>query len=160
MVCPVSLLNIRASVLEEMWSFSLQSLKEMDSSGVSMAKYVTDRIKEGEESSILQYAGTLSNIDMVAVGKALKSNDSLALEVVNRGAEYLGRMFFSLKQIFDINIFIYGGGVVKLGSKFTDRMIAAYRHYALSDNRFPAQFIPARFGDSAAMYGAALLVEE
>jgi len=130
------------------------------SSGVNMAKYVTDRIKEGEESSILQYAGTLSNIDMIAVGKALKSNDSLALEVVNRGAEYLGRMFFSLKQIFDINIFIYGGGVAKLGSKFTDRMIAAYRHYSLSDNRYPAQFIPARFGDSAAMHGAALLVEE
>jgi len=129
------------------------------SSCLNMAKYVTGRIKECEESSILQYAGTLSSIDMVAVGKALKTNDSLALEVVNRGAEYLGRMFYSLKQIFDINIFIYGGGIVKLGSKFTDRMIAAYRHYSLSDNRYPAQFIPARFGDSAAMYGAALLVE-
>lgn len=96
---------------------------------------------------------------MVAVGKALQSNDSLALEVVSRGAEYLGRMFYSLNQIFDVNIFIYGGGVTKLGGKFTDRMIAAYRHYALSDSRYPAQFIPARFGDNAPVYGAALLVE-
>ena len=56
-----------------------------------MAKYVTDRIKEGEDSAILNYAGTLSSVDMIAVGKALKGNDSLALEVVNRGAEYLGR---------------------------------------------------------------------
>ena len=41
------------------------------SSGANMAKYVTDRIKEGYDSSILNYAGTLSNIDMEAVGKAL-----------------------------------------------------------------------------------------
>jgi glucokinase len=132
---------------------------ESISSGMHMARYATDRIKEGVDSRILDHAGTMASIDMVAVGKALASNDSLALEVVNRGAEYLGRMFFSLNQIFDINVFIYGGGITKLGSKFTDRMIAAYRHYSLSDYRYPAQFIPARFGDSAAMYGAALLVE-
>lgn len=129
------------------------------SSGAYMAKYVTDRIKEGYDSSILNYAGTLSNIDMEAVGKALKSNDSLALEVVNRGAEYLGRMFHSLNQIFDINVFIYGGGVAKLGSRFIDRMIAAYRHHSLIDQHYPARFIPAKFGDRAGMYGAALLLD-
>ena len=130
------------------------------SSGANMAKYATDRIKEGYDSSILNYAGTLSNIDMEAVGKALQGNDPLALEVVNRGAEYLGRMFHSLNQIFDINIFIYGGGVAKLGSRFIDRMIAAYRHHSLIDQHYPARFIPARFGDRAGMYGAALLLDQ
>lgn len=130
------------------------------SSGANMAKYVTDRIKEGEDSSILNYAGTLANIDMEAVGKALKGNDPLALEVVTRGAEYLGRMFHSLNQIFDINVFVYGGGISKLGNRFIDRMIAAYRHYSLIDQRFPAKFIPAQFGDLSGLYGAALLLEE
>ena len=128
------------------------------SSGAQMAKYVTDRIKEGEDSSILNYAGTLSNIDMEAVGKALQSNDSLALEVVHRGAEYLGRMFHSLNQILDINVFIYGGGITKLGSRFIDRMIAAYRHYSLVDQRYPARFIPAKLQEKASVYGAALLL--
>ena len=98
------------------------------SSGIHMARYVTDRIKEGMDSRILDHAGTLSNIDMRAVGKALNSGDPLALEVVSRGAEYLGRMFHSLNMIFDINVFVYGGGVTKLGKKFIDRIIAAYRH--------------------------------
>ena len=128
--------------------------------GASMAKYVTDRIKEGYDSAILNYAGTMSSIDMEAVGKALQVNDALALEVVNRGAEHLGRMFHTLNQIFDINVFIYGGGVAKLGNRFTDRMIAAYRHYSLIDQRYPAKFIPAAFGDRAAMYGAALLLTQ
>ena len=128
------------------------------SSGAQMAKYVTDRIKEGEDSSILNYAGTLSNIDMEAVGKALQGNDSLALEVVHRGAEYLGRMFHSLNQILDINVFIYGGGITKLGSRFIDRMIAAYRHYSLVDQRYPARFIPAKLQEKASVYGAALLL--
>ena len=37
-------------------------------SGAYMAQYATDRIKEGEDISILNYAGTLAGIDMEAVG--------------------------------------------------------------------------------------------
>ena len=128
------------------------------SSGQHMARYAMDRIKEGEESRILDYAGTLSNIDMVAVGKALQMNDPLALEVVNRGAEYLGRMFHSLNQIFDINIFVYGGGITNLGHRFTDRMIASYRHHSLMDQKYPARFLPAELGERGEIIGAALLV--
>ena len=128
------------------------------SSGFYMARYAMDRIKEGEESRILDYAGTLMGIDMVAVGRALQMNDPLALEVVNRGAEYLGRMFHNLNQIFDINIFVYGGGITNLGLRFIDRMIASYRHHSLIDQKFPAKFIPAELGDRAGIIGAALLV--
>lgn len=128
------------------------------SSGMYMARYAMDRIKEGEESRILDYAGTLSGIDMVAVGRALQMNDPLALEVVNRGAEYLGRMFHSLNQIFDINIFVYGGGITKLGHRFTDRMIASYRHHSLIDQKYPAKFLAAELGERAEVIGAALLV--
>ena len=128
------------------------------SSGMFMARYAMDRIKEGEESRILDYAGTLSNVDMVAVGRALTMNDPLALEVVNRGAEYLGRMFHSLNQIFDINIFVYGGGITNLGHRFTDRMIASYRHHSLMDQKYPAKFLPAELDGRAEMIGAALLV--
>ena len=127
-------------------------------SGVYMARYAMDRIKEGEESRILDYAGTVANIDMVAVGRALQMNDPLALEVVNRGAEYLGRMFHSLNQIFDINILVYGGGITNLGHRFTDRMIASYRHHSLIDQLYPAKFLPAELGERAEIIGAALLV--
>ena len=129
------------------------------SSGLYMARYAMDRLKEGEESRILDYAGTISNIDMVAVGRALNVNDPLALEVVNRGAEYLGRMFHSLNQIFDINVFVYGGGVTNLGHRFIDRMIAAYRHHSLMDQKYPAKFIPGELGGQASLIGAALLVK-
>ncbi|MCQ2438116.1 MAG: ROK family protein [Clostridia bacterium] len=130
------------------------------SSGRHMARYAMDRIKEGDDSRILDYAGTMTDIDLVAVGRAFVSNDPLALEVVNRGAEYLGRMFHSLNMIFDINRFIYGGGVTKLGSRFIDRIVAAYRHYSLLDQKYPARFLPAALGDSAGIIGAALLVPE
>ena len=76
------------------------------------------------------------------------------------GAEYLGRMFHSLNQIFDINVFVFGGGITNLGSRFTDRMIASYRHHSLMDQKYPAEFIPAELEDGAGMLGAALLLEE
>jgi len=123
-----------------------------------MARYAMDRIKEGEDSRILEYAGTISNIDMIAVGRALSVNDPLALEVVNRGAEYLGRMFHSLNQVFDINVFIYGGGITNLGHRFIDRMVASYRHHSLIDQKYPAKFLPGELGDRAEVIGAALLV--
>ena len=128
------------------------------SSGQHMARYAMDRIKEGEESRILDYAGTISNIDTLAVGRALNVNDPLALEVVNRGAEYLGRMFHNLNQIFDINVFVYGGGVTNLGHRFIDRMIAAYRHHSLMDQKYPAKFLAAELGHRASLVGAALMV--
>ena len=128
------------------------------SSGNSMAEYAMDRIKEGEESRILDYAGTLSRIDMVAVSRAFAAGDRLATEVIDRGAEYLGRMFNSLYQIFDINVFVYGGGVMKIGPAFVDRIIAAYRRYSQMELRYPAKFLPAELGDNTGMIGAALLV--
>ena len=128
------------------------------SSGPHMAEYAMNRIKEGAESSILRYAGTLSRIDMVAVGRAFAENDPLAMEVVERGAEYLGRMFQSLYQIFDINVFVYGGGVMKLGPRFVDMIIASYRRYSQMELKYPAHFLPAELGDNTGMIGAALLV--
>ena len=128
------------------------------SSGLHMARYAMDRIKEGEESRILDYAGTLTKIDMVAVGRASNMNDPLALEVINRGAEYLGRMFRSLNQAFDINVFVYGGGITNLGKRFIDRMIASYRRHSLMDQQYPAKFIASELGERADLVGAALLV--
>jgi glucokinase len=110
------------------------------------------------DSRILDHAGTMTNIDMVAVGRALAGGDSLAIEIVNRGAEYLGRMFHSLNMIFDINVFVIGGGVTQLGKKFMDRIVASYRHYSLMDQKYPAQFLPAALGNDAGLIGAALLV--
>ena len=132
---------------------------ESIASGAYMARYAMDRIKEGMESRILDYAGTMSRIDMVAVGKAFMEGDGLAIEVVDRGAEYLGRMFQSLYQIFDINVFVYGGGVTKMGDKFVDRIIAAYRRHSQMEYKYPSRFLAAELGDNAAMIGAALLVK-
>lgn len=132
---------------------------ESISSGLNMARYAIDRIKEGAESRILDHAGTMAGIDMVAVGKALAEDDPLAIEVVERGAQYLGRMFQSLYQIFDINVFVYGGGVTKLGERFLSRVIAAYRRCSQMEFRYPAKFLPAELGDNAGMLGAALLVK-
>ena len=131
---------------------------ESIASGKHMARYATDRIKEGMDSRILDHAGTMTNIDMVAVGRALASGDSLAIDVVDRGAEYLGRMFHSLNMIFDINVFVLGGGVTQLGKKFMDRIVASYRHYSLMDQKYPARFLPAALGNDAGLIGAALLV--
>ena len=128
------------------------------SSGPNMAKYAINRIKEGSDSSILRYAGTLSRIDLVAVGRAFAENDELAIEVCERGAEYLGRMFQSLYQIFDINVFVCGGGVMKLGQRFMDMMTASYRRYSQMELKYPAHFLTAELGDNTGMIGAALLV--
>ena len=131
---------------------------ESISSGANMARYAADRIMEGEDSSILDYAGTSSQIDMIAVSKAMRSGDALAQEVVNRGAEYLGRMFHSLNQVLDINVFVYGGGVSKLGEGFIGRIQEVYNQLNLLNRRYPAIFLPAKFSNQAAMYGAALLI--
>ena len=127
-------------------------------SGPNMAKYAMNRIKEGADSSIMRYAGTLSRIDMIAVGRAFAEGDELATEAAERGAEYLGRMFQSLYQIFDINVFVCGGGVMKLGKRFMDMVYRSYRQYSQMELKYPAHFLAAELGDNTGMTGAALLV--
>ena len=129
------------------------------SSGLSMAQYAINLIKEGADSSILRYAGTFSRIDMIAVARAFRDGDEVAREVMTRGAEYLGRMFHSLYQIFDINVFVYGGGVIKAGEEFVEMFKKAYSRYSQMELKYPALFLPAELGDDAAMIGAALLVQ-
>ena len=127
-------------------------------SGASMARYAMERIKEGVESRILDYAGTFSRIDMIAVGKAYSEGDPLAKEVVERGAEYLGRMFRSINMILDVNVFVCGGGVMKLGDAFMQKIIQSYRRYSLTESRFPSSFLKAELGERAGVIGAALLI--
>ena len=132
---------------------------ESIASGLNMAKYAMDRIKEGAESRILDHAGTISRIDMVAVGKALAEDDPLAIEVIERGAEYLaGCSNPFIRFLTSTYLYTAAGSQSWASASFRalSPPIAAIRRW---NTAYPAQFLPAELGDNAGMIGAALLVK-
>lgn len=129
---------------------------ESISSGPNMARYAAHRIQEGAKSSIARYAGD-EPITTVHVGKALAENDQLAIETVDRAAEYLARLFLSLYQTLDINLVVYGGGAVKVGPRLMEQSSARFNVLCRYASEYPVTFRPAQLGDDTGIIGAALL---
>ena len=85
-----------------------------------------------------------------------KEDDELALSVVARFADELGRLLANVSAVADPDIIVIGGGVSKAGDFLLDLVQAAFRKYA-----FPpcegTLFALAELGNDAGFYGAAKL---
>ena len=88
-----------------------------------------------------------------------KEEHELALSVVDRFADELGRLLASVSCVVDPDVFVIGGGVAKAGDFLRERLQPAFLKYA-----FPAcektAFHLAQLGNDAGFFGAAKLFIE
>ena len=91
-----------------------------------------------------------------AVFDAYREGDGLAIEVVDRFADYLGRQLAVYACVTDPEIFVLGGGVSKAGSALVEVVEKSYQQYAFPACR-QARFVLAQLGNDAGIYGAARL---
>jgi len=130
---------------------------EMLASGTAVAKEAISRIRQGEWSSLTDIVeGKIESITAEKVGVAAQGGDSLALAVVLKAATYLGVGMVNLVNIFNPEMIIVGGGMVKMGDLLLDPARQVVRERAF---QLPAQavsIVPAQLGDDAGVLGAAI----
>ncbi|MDP3878768.1 MAG: ROK family protein [Dehalococcoidales bacterium] len=130
---------------------------EVLSSGTAIAREAMARIRHGEKSSLTAMAGgNLENVTAEEVSLAAQDGDSLALAVIERSARYLGAGLVNLVHIFNPEMIVVGGGVSKMG----DLLLEPVRQ-TVDERAFPllaqgVRIVPARLGDDAGAFGAAL----
>jgi glucokinase len=91
--------------------------------------------------------------------RALRHDDKLAIEIIDRAVAALGAGVASAVNLLDVEAVIFGGGLgVRLGQPYVDRIAAAMQPHLFSDDRPPAIHVAA-LGDLGGAIGAALLVE-
>jgi glucokinase len=91
--------------------------------------------------------------------RALKHEDELAVELIDRAIEALGAGIASAINLLDVPAVIIGGGLgVRLGEPYAKRISQAMQPHLFADDRPPAVQV-AKLGDLGGAIGAALLVE-
>jgi len=130
-------------------------------SGTAVAREAIARIKHGENSSLTEVIdGNIDNITAEKVGVAAKGGDSLALEVIDRAATYLGVGMVNLVNIFNPEIIIVGGGMAKMGDLLLNPARDVVRERAFQLPGCVVSIVPAQFGDDAGVLGAAIFARQ
>jgi glucokinase len=133
-------------------------------SGVYMAQDARLRLQEGSAPHggghiLLDLAGG----DPAAItGQTLSASaakgDSLAWEILERGARALGMGIGNTANLINPELFVLGGGVTKAGERYWEAIRRTARLTALPEVHF--QIVPARLGDDAPLWGALALAED
>ncbi|MBU6136031.1 MULTISPECIES: ROK family glucokinase [Clostridium] len=88
---------------------------------------------------------------------AAKLEDGLALKVINKFGEILGRALANIACILDPEVFVIGGGVSKAGELLLETVKQNYEIYAFHSVR-KVEFKLAKLDNDAGIYGAAKLL--
>ena len=86
----------------------------------------------------------------------MRKNDALAIETVDRMAYYIGLCIFNVYQLLNINLFVFGGGLVHFGDCLFSRIRKEF------DKRnhipYPVDIKFAELGKDFGIIGAAELI--
>lgn len=86
-----------------------------------------------------------------------REGDPMAVRIVDRCGEYLGRAMSYVACAIDPDVFVIGGGMSRAGSILTGAVQTYYRKYAFHTSAETAIGI-ARLGNDAGIYGCAKMV--
>ena len=89
------------------------------------------------------------------VGNLARNNDELALEVVRNAGKALGVLIGTLTMVLDIDLYVIGSSVAKLGDIFLEPARKEVYNYAFEDLAKNIKIVSSTLGDDAALLGCA-----
>jgi glucokinase len=139
----------------------LRGCFEQFSSGGAIARAAQEALEDDPQSSILSFAGSIEAVTAEDVAKAARQYDETARSVLRRAGRYLGIGLSNVANVFDPEVIVVGGSVIKAGEAFLGaardelvRMTAAQRRRPM---RLDATLLR---GDAGILGAAALAVGE
>jgi glucokinase len=129
-------------------------------SGSMIVRHIRNWIAQGEKTIMTDLAGGAENIACSHLEAAYDQGDLLAKRALDQMTKYLGMWFFNLYVTLNINCFVLGGGLVKMGEKLLGPVQAIFDGYnrASSAEEMAVYFKTAELGDHFGIIGAAELV--
>ncbi|MDG3442797.1 ROK family protein [Nitrospirillum amazonense] len=102
-------------------------------------------------------AVTGRKLDAETIIQSMRRNEPDAVAAFDRFIDRLGRGLAVVSNIVDPDVFVFGGGLSNV-TEIYDRLAGAIRPYLFTDV-WEAKLVPARWGDSSGVRGAARLWE-
>lgn len=130
-------------------------------SGPAMAREAIRRLKAGEPSQLLELSGGRpEGVTAELIGQAAAAGDSLAREVVQRAATYLGIGLASLVNLLNPEVIVVGGGVSHMGELLLAPARAVMQERAFTFAVEGVKLVTASLGDMGGVMGMASYVIE
>ena len=126
---------------------------EQFASAPGIVKMAKELLEKSDQPSCLRGKEITAKI----VFDAVKAGDELAMEVAERFGHYLGYALSATAAIVDPEAFIIGGGVSRAGDLLIEYVQKYYKKYVWPGCR-DKQFVLAKLGNDAGIYGAASYV--
>ena len=125
-------------------------------SGSMIVKHIRQWIAAGERTIMTELAGGAEHIDSVILEAAYDQGDSLAIRAFDQMVHWLGVWFYNLYVSYNVNCFVLGGGLVKMGAKFIEPIRRTFDRY--NHDERPVYFKTAGCREHCGILGAAELV--
>jgi glucokinase len=134
-------------------------------SGSMIVKHIQNWIAAGEKTLMADMAEGAENITARHIEAAYREGDPLAIRAVEQMIRFLGLWTFNLYVTLNINCFVFGGGLLKMGRGLfrnnddrglLARMKDVFDKY--NQNDMPVYFREAELGDDCGIIGAAELL--
>ncbi len=121
-------------------------------SGRYAPRHVRKRLEAGEKSIL----SLEEEIGCAQIMRAYEQGDRLAIETIEMMADYLALCLFNVYQLLNINLFVFGGGLINIGDTLFSRVIANFRK--LNHCELPVDFRFAELKNNFGIIGAADLI--
>ena len=128
-------------------------------SGQGIVSHIKTWLSQGQESIMLEMAqGDPDKIDGIILTKAADAGDQLALKALNQMITYMGQWLYNLYLTFNVNCFVFGGGLVNLGERFFKPVREEFDKYLIAKPRGEIHFKFAELGNDFGIVGAEQLL--
>jgi len=131
---------------------------ETAASGWALTRMVKEKMMEGSSSVLFEKMGDKAEIQMEDVIKAANNDDVLAIELIAKIGENIGRGIALLINIFNPELVVLGGSLAQTGEYIRLPIKSAINKYSLSLVSKDTQLKISQLGKRAGIIGACLLV--
>jgi glucokinase len=133
-------------------------------SRTAMERDVRAAIKAGRDSNVLKIMKKKNKERMTSsiIAAALKKNDPLMQEVIQRAQFYLGVLASNAVNLLDPECVVFGGGIAeRLKDTYVDPIReTAYEYFLRPADRERVRIVPGKLGDNAGALGAIVLAKQ
>ncbi len=129
---------------------------EMDLGMVDKAK---EYLQKGEKTVLKDYCqGNPDKLGFKDIVRATKERDTVAIKVVERAGEELGRKIAFLVNLLNPEIVVIGGGIEDCGAPLLDAIKTTVKDWSVEEATSQLKIIPSAFGENAVALGVVGIV--
>ncbi|MEO1237104.1 MAG: ROK family protein [Planctomycetota bacterium] len=138
-----------------------RSLEDL-ASRTNMVNLIKQLVSGGQKSIVPELVeGDLSRVRSKVLGQALKQEDPLTVEVVQRAATYIGMGIANVVTLLSLPCVVVGGGATEaMGKPWMGWIREAFEAHVFPPELRSCKIVPSKLEDDAGLLGAALLASE